>query len=29
MERMSSGAKWSLVAAGVLTVAAYAADDRK
>ena len=29
MERMSHGAKWSLVAAGVLTVAAYAADNRK
>jgi len=29
MERMSSGARWSLVAAGVLTVAAYAAENRK
>lgn len=29
MEKMGSGAKWSLVAAGVLTVAAYAADNRK
>jgi len=29
MERMSSGAKWFLVGAGVLTVAAYAADNRK
>jgi DUF4097 and DUF4098 domain-containing protein YvlB len=29
MESMSQGAKWSVVAAGVLTVAAYAADNRK
>lgn len=29
MERISRGAKWSLVAASVLTVAAFAADNRK
>jgi len=29
MDRMSKGAKWSLLAAGLLTVAAYAADVRR
>jgi DUF4097 and DUF4098 domain-containing protein YvlB len=29
MESMSNGLKWSLVAAGLLTVAAFAADNRK
>jgi len=29
MQRISNGAKWPLVAAGVLTIAAFAADNRK